>query len=148
MSQNDPYQPPSAAAGSAYPAALKASAKEILTTFNGRIPRRVYWLWGIAVGVIGVILLGIIAAIFGSPPDQSGQGGGLGLIGGLLALIVYIPLVWCSLALQIKRWHDRGKSGWWVLINLVPFVGGIWSFVECGCLRGTVGPNQFGEDPT
>jgi len=148
MSQNNPYQSPSETVGSAYPAAIKASAKDVLTTFTGRIPRRIYWLWGIGVGVVGAILIGIIGAIFSTPPDQAGGQGGISAIGGLLALIVYIPLVWFSLALQVKRWHDRGKSGWWVLINLIPFVGGIWSFVECGCLRGTVGPNQFGADPT
>jgi len=63
-------------------------------------------------------------------------------------VVLYIPVVWFSLALQVKRWHDRGKSGWWVLINLIPFVGGLWALVECGFLRGTEGPNQFGPDPT
>jgi uncharacterized membrane protein YhaH (DUF805 family) len=52
------------------------------------------------------------------------------------------------LALQVKRWHDRSKSGWWVLINLVPAIGPIWSFVEAGCLRGTEGGNEYGGDPT
>jgi uncharacterized membrane protein YhaH (DUF805 family) len=56
--------------------------------------------------------------------------------------------IWIALALHAKRWHDRGKSGWWTLIVLVPFIGAIWLFVELGCLRGTVGPNQYGADPT
>jgi uncharacterized membrane protein YhaH (DUF805 family) len=56
--------------------------------------------------------------------------------------------VFIWLAVAAKRWHDRGKSGWWTLIVLVPFIGGIWMFVEAGCLRGTVGPNNYGPDPT
>ena len=52
------------------------------------------------------------------------------------------------LAVSVKRWHDRDKPGTWVLINLIPLVGGIWAFVEVGCLRGTFGPNNYGEDPT
>ena len=63
-------------------------------------------------------------------------------------LVLQVLLIWISLAVQIKRWHDRDKSGWWVLINLIPLIGAIWAFVETGCLRGTVGPNAYGPDPT
>ena len=59
-----------------------------------------------------------------------------------------IPLLWISLATRIKRWHDRDKSGAWVLINVIPYLGGLWEFIEVGCLRGTEGPNSFGPDPT
>jgi uncharacterized membrane protein YhaH (DUF805 family) len=65
----------------------------------------------------------------------------------LLAFLLAIPAAWANLALQAKRWHDRDKSGWWILVNLVPLVGGLWSFVETGLLPGTPGPNQFGESP-
>ena len=63
-------------------------------------------------------------------------------------LVLYIPLVWASLAIQVKRWHDVDKSGWWVLINFVPCIGGLWALIENGFFRGTIGPNQFGPDPT
>lgn len=49
--------------------------------------------------------------------------------------------------MAIKRYHDRDKSGAWVLIQLVPFVGPFWYVIEAGCLRGTVGPNRYGPDP-
>jgi Protein of unknown function (DUF805) len=49
--------------------------------------------------------------------------------------------------MQVKRWHDRGKSGWMVLINLIPLIGWVWTLVELGLLEGTLGPNQYGEDP-
>jgi uncharacterized membrane protein YhaH (DUF805 family) len=145
MEPNNPYQSPSQASGIA---AIKSSAKDVLTSFSGRIPRRIFWIWGIAVGVVAAIAFSILAVAFGTPPDPAGGGGGLSAIGALLMVVLYIPVVWFSLALQVKRWHDRGKSGWWVLINLIPFVGGLWALVECGFLRGTEGPNQFGPDPT
>ena len=63
-------------------------------------------------------------------------------------LLLYPPAIWISLALQVKRWHDRGKSGWWVLLGCIPYSGAIWSFIELGCLRGTDGPNEYGHDPT
>lgn len=88
-----------------------------------------------------MVVIGILGAILGQSEKTQG-------IFGVLALILYIPLIWCSLALQIKRWHDRDKPGTWVLINLIPLVGGIWAFVEVGCLRGTFGPNNYGDDPT
>lgn len=48
---------------------------------------------------------------------------------------------------SIKRFHDRGKSGWWVLVGLLPGIGIWWILIECGFLKGTPGNNQFGSDP-
>ena len=45
---------------------------------------------------------------------------------------------------HIKRFHDRDKSGWWVLIGLIPIIGAIWLLIELGFLKGTPGPNRFG----
>lgn len=57
--------------------------------------------------------------------------------------LFYLPLLWSSLALQAKRWHDRNKSSWWILINFVPF-GGIWAFIETCILAGTKDTNNYG----
>jgi len=65
------------------------------------------------------------------------------LIQGVLGLILLIP----SLAIAIKRYHDRDKSGWWILILFIPLVGFIWFLIELGCLPGTPGPNRYGPDP-
>jgi uncharacterized membrane protein YhaH (DUF805 family) len=62
-------------------------------------------------------------------------------------LVLLIALIWISLALQVKRWHDRDKSGWWGLIQLVPAIGPIWFLIECGFRKGTTGANQYGPDP-
>ncbi len=64
----------------------------------------------------------------------------------LLAVIGLIAL-WPSLAVAAKRWHDRDKSGWWVLISFIPILGFVWTFIECGCMKGTEGDNRFGPDP-
>ena len=107
----------------------------ILFQFDGRIPRRTYWASTIGTNVVFFIAAMLLLAILGED------------LGFFAVMLLYIPLTWASLALQIKRWHDRDKSGWWFLINFVPVVGGIWSFIEVGCLRGTVGSNAFGPDP-
>ena len=56
-------------------------------------------------------------------------------------------LVWSGICVGIKRCHDRERSGWFLLVSLIPFIGAIWLTIELYFLRGTVGPNKFGEDP-
>ena len=53
---------------------------------------------------------------------------------------------WPNLALAVKRLHDRGRSGWFCLVGVIPFVN-IWLTIDLLFLRGTEGPNRFGEDP-
>jgi uncharacterized membrane protein YhaH (DUF805 family) len=80
--------------------------------------------------------------------DGSYSVSGVAAIPYLLLIFGYIfALAWSGIAVGIKRYHDRNKSGFWVLIQFVPFIGAIWYFVETGFLTGTPGPNRFGPDP-
>ena len=107
---------------------------DLLFKFDGRINRGKYWL-GILTIYVVVWAVAIIAALTNSTF--------LWVVAGIIILIA----IWPSLALQVKRWHDRDKSGWWILIQLIPLVGAIWALVENGFLAGTPGPNQYGPDP-
>jgi hypothetical protein len=51
---------------------------------------------------------------------------------------------WINVAITVKRYHDRNKSGIWFLVIFVPFIGGIWQLVECGFLAGSSGSNDYG----
>ena len=126
------------------------------TSFDGRIPRKTFWLGFLVLLIISWILQFILFAIFGvsmmpdpslTPEQQMAQAeqmmSGMMLPLGILLLIT----LWPSLALYAKRWHDRDKSGWWSLIMFVPIIGGIWMLIELGFLRGTDGPNRFGPNP-
>jgi len=84
---------------------------------------------------------GIIFLLFAVFGDESN-------VATIAVLLLYVPLIWISLAVQVKRWHDRDKSGLWILISLIPLIGPLWAFIETGCLRGTLGPNGYGADPT
>jgi uncharacterized membrane protein YhaH (DUF805 family) len=106
----------------------------LLFAFDGRINRAKFWLAGVAVWVV-LIVFGGIAGVMNSS------------FGWLLFGIVYIGVIWVGLAVSIKRWHDRDKSGWWVLISFIPLIGPIWALVETGFLEGTQGSNQYGPDP-
>lgn len=108
---------------------------QILFGFRGRIPRRTYWLWG-------------VLALFGAAFGLWVLLGIVGLRERQIEVVINLALLWPGLAVSVKRWHDRNKSGWWVLINLIPVLGLVWALVENGFLRGTVGPNRFGEDLT
>jgi uncharacterized membrane protein YhaH (DUF805 family) len=65
---------------------------------------------------------------------------GMGLWTGTFGLIVLFP----ASMVHIKRFHDRDKSGWWLLIVLIPLIGPIWLLIELGFLKGTPGANQYG----
>ena len=120
----------------------------LLFSFQGRVNRAKFWLVHIGIVVVEAVALALLgggAAIMSADYDQvivffSGRGGA---IWGILGLLFF----WISLAVAVKRWHDRNKTGWWVLIVLVPVVGPLWYLIECGFLKGTTGPNIYGPDP-
>jgi len=60
---------------------------------------------------------------------------------------ILIILMWPALAIQVKRWHDVNKSGYWVLINFVPLIGSVWAFLELGFLSGSPSNNNYGNAP-
>lgn len=100
-------------------------------TFTGRARRKAYWMF---------VLFNIIAAIVASIIDNVlGTGG---VIGGLYSLAVLIP----GIALGVRRLHDIGKSGWWLLIALVPLIGFI-VLIVFACTDSQPGDNQYGPNP-
>jgi len=112
--------------------------------FNGRARRTEFWMFTLF-SAIASIVLALIDTLIGTA-SVYGSGSAYtfspGLLQGLYALAVLIP----SLAVTVRRLHDTDRTGWWVLIGLVPFVGGIVLLVFM-CLEGTRGPNQYGMDP-
>lgn len=121
---------------------------QMLFGFNGRIRRMHWWLvrFGVIVAAVVMVfvLVGGVSALFGSPEDVPAA---IQPIGGLAVIVVYFAVLWIELALTVKRWHDRDKSGFWFLIVLIPLIGPIWALIELGFLDGTQGPNQYGPSP-
>ncbi len=99
--------------------------------FNGRARRSEYWWFFLFVNVlVGVLSVAGVAV----SPAISG-------VGGLVALALILP----ALAVTVRRLHDTDRSGWWILLGLVPF-GGLVLLVFFA-LPGTSGPNRFGDEP-
>lgn len=106
--------------------------------FNGRANRAEYWWVALCQIIIYIICYAImfIGAANGSGALATIGSGLLGIYG----LATIVPL----LALTIRRLHDSDKSGWFILLGLIPCVGGLISLVLV-CLAGTPGSNRFGE---
>ncbi len=120
-----------------------------LFSFEGRINRAKYWAF-IGVSMLLVLAFTTIGAVLGialADPKDPSAAQIVGTILGVVQLILFFPYMVASFAIGVKRWHDRDKSGWWVLIGFIPLIGPIWTFIECGCLKGTEGDNRFGPDP-
>jgi uncharacterized membrane protein YhaH (DUF805 family) len=99
--------------------------------FTGRARRSELWWFALFAFVLGLITMAIDAAI-----------GSWGLINAIGSIAVLLP----SIAVGVRRLHDRDMSGWFYLIVLIPVIGAI-ALLVIFCLKGTDGPNRFGTDP-
>ena len=98
--------------------------------FNGRARRSEFWyfeLFYVIVATVGNILAGVT---------------GLSWITAIVSLAFMLP----ALGVMIRRMHDIGKSGWWILITIIPLVGTIIMIVWC-CKDSEPGSNQYGPCP-
>ncbi len=102
-------------------------------TFEGRARRSEYW-WFVLFNIIVSIVLAIIT------PGEHGMGGGL--LNTIWSLATLLP----AIAVGARRLHDIDRSGWWLLIGLIPVIGAIVLIVFFAT-KGTLGPNRFGDDP-
>ena len=116
-------------------------------SFNGRIGRKAFWLFTVALIVLFVILSVVMGAGMATAGVDPTTGQPVMPSVPIWLWIVYLVVLWPSLAVQAKRWHDQDRSAWWILVNFVPFVGGLISLIMCGFIAGTPGPNRFGEGP-
>jgi uncharacterized membrane protein YhaH (DUF805 family) len=125
--------------------ALGMWVRKLLFSLDGRVSRAPYWLVLLAVLFIDSAAFGAIGGfeLFDGDTMAVERKG----VSRFWALLVVLLSLWLGLVVTVKRWHDRNKSGRWVLLNLVPVVGWLWTLVECGFLKGTTGPNRFGQDP-
>ena len=104
--------------------------------FSGRARRKEYWMFLLLTSIVE-LALGIIEGILGIAP-QSKQS----VLGSLYALAVIVP----SLAVSVRRLHDTDRSGWWLLIGLVPLIGNLvllWFVAR----DSQPGDNRYGPNP-
>jgi uncharacterized membrane protein YhaH (DUF805 family) len=117
--------------------------------FSGRSRRKEYWMFALGIFIVYIILGGLFFAGFDFATMSTGGDPGISVIGwiaislfGLVALGIFIP----SLAVIVRRLHDQDKSGWFILIQFIPYIGGIIMLIFM-CIEGTKGENRYGPDP-
>lgn len=128
--------PPGAAAAApaGWPDGDPDAPWRMLASSQGRISRMRFWLWGVGAMLgLAVVLNGLLAVAR--------------VRAGTAEHLVNLLLLWPMLAISIKRLHDRGRRGLWVLLGLVPVAGWLWLILSNGLLRGDAGANRYGPPP-
>jgi len=106
-------------------------------TFTGRARRKEYWYY-LLFYLLSIFVLTFLDVVIGTYSEEAE----VGLLGGLFVLATIVP----SIAVAVRRLHDTDRSGWWVLLNLIPIIGGIVLLVFT-LLDSQPGANRFGPNP-
>ncbi len=142
---------------------------KFLFSGNGRVSRKAIWLFNLAVIGISIVFAILDLVFFGTSLDSDAT--------GPLSLLFSLASIWPSIAVTVKRFHDRGMSGWWIvwfiLIAVAAAIPGgiamavlgvgqgfgitivfigvaiplIWQFVILMIQPGQEGPNKYGPNP-
>lgn len=139
------------------------SFKSLLFSIQGRVGRKTFWIWNVCYYLAIVTFVQGINMLFPA---------WVHILLPIFLSIILIP----DLAITAKRWHDRNKSSWWLLLNIPLIFGrmslptldpatavqpsmaqsvisfaslvcGLWILIECGFMKGTQGQNQYGQEP-
>ena len=105
--------------------------------FSSRARRKEFWMFTFInfLVVIAIVTIEIMAGLYDF--DR-----GYGILTGIYNLVLFIP----ALAISVRRLHDTNKSGWFLLVNLIPVIGSIIILVFC-CKEGDQGTNKYGPNP-
>lgn len=129
--------------------------------FRGRSRRMEFWAFGLFNVIVYAVVVAIAIGFAGSIGAimRTGDPFALSSMSSMLRVAIIVGLIWWlatiipTLAVTVRRLHDRDMSGWWylgmIVLSMIPLVGFIASiaFLVIMFLPGTPGPNRFGEDP-
>ncbi|MEY4766465.1 MAG: hypothetical protein RI907_3138 [Pseudomonadota bacterium] len=106
-------------------------------TFSGRARRQEFWHFMLIsmASAIGLLFIDFQTHMVDHEL-------GMGTLSGIFVLATFLP----SMAVSVRRLHDLGKSGWWWLVSLVPYLGVLVLLFMCA-QPGQYGANEYGEDP-
>ena len=106
--------------------------------FKGRARRKEYWMFTLFYLLFLLPLALLIGIEIGLEIEVP--------IFTILFVLFIFAIIVPTYAVTARRLHDTGRSGWWILINFIPYIGGIWLFVLT-CLDSEPGTNKWGENP-
>lgn len=112
--------------------------------FKGRARRKEYWMYSLFQVLIGFSLYLISFIFFTNVLDYSNE---KGLYSSLLLFVIFLMLHFIpNIAITVRRLHDTGKSGWWYLLSLIPYIGPFILFILL-VLDSSEEENQWGVNP-
>lgn len=107
--------------------------------FNGRARRSEYWFFVLFNVIISFVITFVVTFL-------EVLAGGTGILGTMISYIYCLVVLIPGIAVGVRRLHDVGKSGWFLLIGLIPIVGALYLLVLY-CLDSLPDSNQWGENP-
>ena len=116
--------------------------QENYANFDGRARRKEYWMF-VLIQMLVMIMAMILDGVLGLGFDL---GYGVKLPYGWIYLLAALAHIIPSIAVAVRRMHDVGKSGWFLLIYLIPIIGVIWLLV-LACTDGDSSDNEYGPSP-
>jgi len=116
--------------------------------FSGRARRTEYWLFRLEIMLVGLVI-GVPFSLLtntsgGEIIPESNSMLGFFILGVVAILAILLTIV--DLGVTVRRLHDTGKSGWWILIRLVPYIGSLVIFIFM-VMDSEAGENQYGPNP-
>jgi uncharacterized membrane protein YhaH (DUF805 family) len=116
--------------------------------FSGRSRRREFWMFTLFYSLVLVAMLFAFVAASGPFNDAAGtaDSGAVSATFVIALLVFWLGSLIPGLAVQVRRFHDQGNSGWLVLLNLIPYLGSFIVLILM-CIDGTRGDNSYGPDP-
>ena len=113
--------------------------RENYANFNGRARRKEYWMFSVFF-LLFALLAGFVIGILSAVGETAA------MIAIILAVVWYFAHLVPSLAVTVRRLHDTGKSGWFYLLAIIPYIGGLIIFIFT-VIEGDKGDNKYGPDP-
>jgi len=111
--------------------------------YRGRSTRTEFWmyvLWSYLAIIGFYIFYGLVMYLTGAA-----DGGPINIVFGVLLIVLVVVTATAHLAVAVRRLHDMGLSGWWMLLSLVPIVS--LGILVCFCIDSQAGTNRFGPNP-
>jgi len=116
--------------------------------FNGRARRKEYWMFVLfnMIFAIVAITLDNVLGLSGGSYEAAEASASVMFESGPIYMVYSLAVLLPSLAVSVRRLHDVNKSGWWLLISLIPIIGGIWLLILF-VRDSQAGKNQYGPNP-
>ena len=114
-------------------------------TFAGRAGRKEFWYFQLVNSLILFAFIILIIVTYSLAHTLGEVGPALESLPGVVLPLYGLFILLPQLAAVVRRLHDTGKSGWWIFITIIPFIGAIWHLINL--MTDSAPDNQYGPNP-